>query len=282
MKLGINLLLFGAGLKKDAAAIMENIREIGYSHVEIPVFENNLPRCRELAQIVADCGLTASISSALPAGASLAGSRRELRAAEAFHEMLVESALVMGANPIAGPLYHPVGRMIVPFDRVRLHSRLEESLAVNISPIYTKAGLRFALEPLNRFETNVVNTCADATTLCGNAGEDWLGILTDTFHQHMEEVDSATPLRTLGNRWIHAHASENHRGIAGSGQVAWKNWAPVVLASGPDLVVFESFGPTIPELAAATRTWRDLTGDPFVCARRSFQFLDSLLNTKSL
>ena len=279
MKLGVNLLLFGAGLTGETGGILPRIREMGYAHVEIPVFESNLPRCREVSRIAADCGLTVSVSSALPRGASLAGDEQERRAAAAFHRMLTESALALGAKTIIGPLYHPVGEMIKPCDQARLRQRTAEALTEEIATIYLDAGLRFALEPLNRFETNVVNTCAGASSLCDEVNAEWIGVLTDTFHQHIEEANAVAPLRALGRHWIHAHASENHRGVAGDGQVAWKSWADALATSGPNLVVFEGFGGTVPELAAATRVWRDLTGDPFDCARRSFFFLDSLLNT---
>lgn len=278
MRLGINLLLFGAGLTEETGTILKRVRDIGYTHVEIPVFERNLSRCREVARVAADHGLTVSVSSALPHGASLAGDEGALRAAVAFHRMLVESAVLLGAKMIIGPLYHPVGEMISPCDQVRLQRRVADALAGEIAPLYIGEGLRFALEPLNRFETNVVNTCADAASLCDVAPAGWIGVLTDTFHQHIEESDAVAPLRALGRYWIHAHASENHRGVAGAGQVAWESWAAALSAAGPDLVVFESFGGTVPALAAATRVWRDLTGDPVACARQSFRFLNSLLN----
>lgn len=278
MKLGINLLLFGPLSKGGVPALLQSVREIGFTHVEIPVFERDDALLQVTGQTAAELGLSVSVSSALPSGASLVGPEREMKAAVAHHQLLIDATQAVRADTIAGPLYHPVGEMIVPCDQSQLQARLGEALAGPLDRLYRNAGVRFAMEPLNRFETNVLNTCADAAALCRTVKAPWLGVLSDTFHQHIEEADATTPLSSLGQQWMEAHASENHRGPAGAGQVDWKSWAAMIRASGPNLVVYEAFGQTVPALAAATRVWRDVTGDSLACARRSFDFLNTLLN----
>lgn len=112
----------------------------------------------------------------------------------------------------------------------------------------------------------------------GEARHPALGLLADTFHMHIEERDPAAALRNAAGSIVHFHASENHRGCPGKGQVQWRNVAAALksLDYQGDIVV-ESFGQGIPELAAATRIWRDVTGDPMRLAAEGIGFLKELL-----
>src|SRR3546814_3505949 len=50
-------------------------------------------------------------------------------------------------------------------------------------------GLKIALEPLNRFESDLINTAGDALRLIHDIGHPAAGILLDGFHVNIEEAD---------------------------------------------------------------------------------------------
>ena len=82
-------------------------------------------------------------------------------------------------------------------------------------------------------------------------------MMYDTFHAHIEEADPRAALNPCADVLVHFHASENHRGTPGSGQVDWDTTFAALAEIGYDgWVVIEAFGDSLPELAAATKVWR--------------------------
>jgi D-psicose/D-tagatose/L-ribulose 3-epimerase len=95
----------------------------------------------------------------------------------------------------------------------------------------------------------------------------------DTFHAHIEEK-SVRPLATLGQKLVHVHLSENDRGTPGTGQVRWvETFATLGEIDYDRWVVIEAFGRALPDLAAATRVWRDLFDDPLALCRDGLAFI---------
>src|SRR5581483_6378752 len=82
-------------------------------------------------------------------------------------------------------------------------------------------GIRLAVEPLNRYETDLVNTVEQALALCANVGEENVGLLLDTYHLNIEEKSLGDSIRAAGPRLFHVHACEHDRGTLGSGHVPW-------------------------------------------------------------
>jgi D-psicose/D-tagatose/L-ribulose 3-epimerase len=103
--------------------------------------------------------------------------------------------------------------------------------------------------------------------------------MADTFHMHIEERDPCAALRALGPRCVHLHASENDRGPLGLGQIRWADWISAARSTAAQAVVAECFAGGLAELSAATRIWRDVTGEPWHCATQSLQFLRKILSS---
>jgi D-psicose/D-tagatose/L-ribulose 3-epimerase len=131
-----------------------------------------------------------------------------------------------------------------------------------------------AIEPLNRFETHVINTVADAVRLCREVGSPALKVQVDTFHAHIEEKDSAAAIRAAGPFVGHFHASENDRGVPGTGQVAWDGVFRALKDIGYDgWVTIESFATGIVDLCAAACIWRPIYESAEALARDGLAFL---------
>jgi len=82
-------------------------------------------------------------------------------------------------------------------------------------------GVIIALEPLNRYENHMINTLADAQTLCEQIGSRHLGIAADTYHMNIEEADPAKALIEAGP-WIqHVQLSDSNRLEPGAGHIDW-------------------------------------------------------------
>jgi len=77
--------------------------------------------------------------------------------------------------------------------------------------------VRLALEPLNRYESRLVNTVEDALRVIDRVGGENLGILFDTFHANIEEASPAASLIDTGDRLAHVHLADSNRWVPGFG-----------------------------------------------------------------
>lgn len=96
-------------------------------------------------------------------------------------------------------------------------------------------------------------------------GEGGIGILYNTFHANIEERDPIAALHALhaSGNLSHVHISENDRGTPGRGHAKICETIHALRALGYDqLLAIKAFGRGMPELAAATRVWRDFFASP--------------------
>jgi sugar phosphate isomerase/epimerase len=84
-----------------------------------------------------------------------------------------------------------------------------------------KAGVRLALEPINRFETYFLNRCDQALLLAEAVGPE-CGVCLDTFHMNIEERDLLQALRSARHRLIDVHVADNNRMACGMGSLDWR------------------------------------------------------------
>ncbi len=82
-------------------------------------------------------------------------------------------------------------------------------------------------EPLNRYETNLINTLGDAVTLLTGIGSEHVKILADLYHMNIEEANLADAIRNAGPRIGHVHFADSNRRAAGLGHT---NFLPVISA----------------------------------------------------
>ena len=280
MKFGVNLLLYNGLIGEAEIKLFPLIKEMGFDVVEVPVFEPDKMNLKHIKEAAKESGLLLSVSGALAQGTRLYGDDRLLiKKAQFYLYDLIESAVALGSSMICGPLYKCVGDMdlSMPLEEQRIQ------VAKNLRPVVKKAesvGVTLAYEPLNRFETNLINTVDQGIAFCKAQGSHSAQLLLDTFHMHIEEKDTANALavaieeKCLG----HFHASESDRGVAGSGQVHWERVTKMLKEMGyEDMVVLESFSMKVEEIRTAVSCWRPFYDSPEQFMREGLQFVKSHL-----
>jgi sugar phosphate isomerase/epimerase len=96
-----------------------------------------------------------------------------------------------------------------------------------------KAGVRMALEPLNRFETYFLNRADQALRLAEEVGPE-CGVCLDVFHMNIEEVNMHDAIRKVGKRLVDVHVAENNRLAPGMGKVDWSKLVATLREVGYD------------------------------------------------
>jgi D-psicose/D-tagatose/L-ribulose 3-epimerase len=183
----------------------------------------------------------------------------------------------LGAGFVAGPLYSAVGkaRQLPPEKR-----RAEWELAVQnlhkASQMAAEQGLSLALEPLNRFESDLVNTAEDVVRLVQDINHPAAKVMLDSFHMSIEEKDPGAAIRKAAPYLIHFQVSENHRGIPGTGQTPWGAYRSALQEiEYQGVISIESFTPEVKELAGAVCIWKPFAPDQDTFARQGLSFLQN-------
>ena len=133
----------------------------------------------------------------------------------------IDSCVAVGAEALAGPIYHPVGALVGrgPTDEER--KRCIEGLQA-LAAHAEASGVAVAVEPLNRFETYVMNCQEQASAIVDAVGSEWVGQLYDTFHSNIEKKSIADAIQGGGKRIRHVHVSANDRATPGEDHIDWE------------------------------------------------------------
>jgi len=206
--------------KGDFATNVAKIAGWGYGGVELAVRDPGLVRASELERVVSAHGLSVPAIGTGQAwgeeGLSFTSNDPAVRAAAieriASH---VPLAARLDAIVILGLI-----RGITPDGQT--HEQSMEYLVEAIQHCAAAAegtGVRFALEPMNRYETDLIHTAADGLALIERVGAENFGLLLDTFHMNIEDADIGASIRACGDRIFHFHVADSNRWHPGAGHL---------------------------------------------------------------
>jgi len=265
-------------------SLVDHVRSLGFDLLEVAVEDPALVDVGALKAAAAHAGLKLIICGAFGPDRDLANADPTPRAnAAAYLRTLIDMAAETGSPLVAGPMYSSVGkaRLETEAERAAEWQRAVEGLRAACA-YAAERHVRLALEPLNRFETDMVNVVEQGLRMIADVGSAALGLHLDTFHMHLEERDSAAAIRRAGDRLFHFHACENDRGVPGWGQVHWHAVAGALrdIGYGGDVVI-ESFTPQVASIARAVCIWRPIAPDQDTIAREGLAFLKTLFDLPS-
>ena len=267
MKIGMNMLLWTGHVTEEHVPLLRALKDTGFNGVEVPVFDvSDEAHYRWLAGVLDDIGLERTVVALIPdtAHSPLSPDAAARRGAVEHLTRAIGCAQALGAQAMAGPWFQPLG---VFSGDPPTATELDHCAEVHreVLPAMRAAGITPALEPLNRFEAYLLNTCEQAISYAARIGDGGIGILYDTFHANIEEKDPVAALHALhaSGNLTHVHISENDRGTPGKGHAKIRETIAALKALDyQGWLTIEAFGRALPELAAATRVWRDFFASP--------------------
>jgi len=287
VKFGVNTFNFVSPFRTAAdLPLLDRVKGMGFDLIEIAFEEPATIDAAALADYAAGIDLGVLACGVFGPGRNLVSTDPgERRSAADYLRGLIDAAAQLaptlgGQTPVVGgPMYGAVGK--TPAVDRAARQRERDLAATELRPLAAYAGergVRLAMEPLNRFETDLINVVEQGLEMVDAIGSPHIGLHLDTFHMHLEERDSGAAIRWAGDRLFHLHACENDRGVPGRGQVRW----PGVAAALGDIgysgaVVIESFTPGVTSIARAVCIWRDIAPDQDTIARQGLRFLRELL-----
>jgi D-psicose/D-tagatose/L-ribulose 3-epimerase len=259
MKYGINLYLWADDMHDSLMPVLEELKEIGYDGVEVPIFDLDQAKWKLWATRLDDLGLERTANTVIaPEHNPLSADPAIREAAYQHMQAVVDSCAEVGSSILCGPHQVALGVFTGKGATDEEWKRSVEHLR-RVADYAAGAGVVLAEEVVNRFELYHVNTLDQGIRLVDEVDHPNCKIHLDTFHAHIEEKNPAAAIRRAGNRIAHVHISENDRGVPGTGSVAWDATFSALRDIGYDeWLTVEAFGNFLPNLAAATKIWRPL------------------------
>jgi D-psicose/D-tagatose/L-ribulose 3-epimerase len=263
MKVGMNLLLWTGGVTADHFPLLNKIKAAGFDGVELPVFGGTPAEYKHIRAELDRAGLKCTTVTILTKETNAVSPDAATRQkALDWLKTAVEINHVLGAETMCGPYHSALGEFSGTGPTDDEKKRAADVLRATAEHA-KQANLMLAIEYLNRFECYFLNTAAGARELVRAVNHPNFRAMYDSFHAHIEEKDPAAAIRTIAPVLAHVHISENDRGTPGTGQVNWDATFRTLKEVGYDgWLTIEAFGRALPDLAAATRIWRDLFPSP--------------------
>ena len=258
MKFGMNMLLWTTHVTEADYPHIERIKAAGFDGVEIPLFEGDDAHYKQLGKVLSDLGLGTTAVTVSGEDSSPVSPDPAIRQAAVDNlKQKIDHAQLLSADVLCGPFHQALGVFTGsgPTDEEKAHATEVHRVAADHAQA---AGLKLGLESLNRFECYFVNTMADVVEHVKRVNHPAFGTMYDTFHANIEEQDPIAAYRDHVDHIVHFHVSENDRGTPGKGHVPFLETFRAVRESNYDgWMTIEAFGRALPDLAAATRVWRD-------------------------
>jgi sugar phosphate isomerase/epimerase len=230
--------------KGDFEANVARIASYGYDGVELAIRDPDLVDADELEAVVKRHGLDVPAIGTGQAwgeeGLSFTSDEPEVRRAAIERiKAHVPLAQRFRATIILGLI-----RGITPQGQSHEQSMayLVEALQ-ECSSVAAVEGVRFALEPLNRYETDLIHSAAEGMDLIQRVGAENFGLLLDTFHMNIEEPSIEASIRACAKRIFHFHVADSNRWYPGAGHLDFQSILAVLSETGYDGYVSGEFMP---------------------------------------
>ncbi|NUT41605.1 MAG: sugar phosphate isomerase/epimerase [Thermoactinospora sp.] len=271
MNIGVNTWVWTSPLTDgELAALAPRVAAWGFDVIELPVEQPgdwDPHRARDLLDAL---GLAATVVLVMPPGRDLVASPHVAETQDYLRHCM-DVARIVGSPVIAGPAYTAVGRTwrMSQDDRIKAY----EELRRNLRPVAAHNDVKIAVEPLNRYETSLVNTIEQAL----DALPDEVYLALDTYHLNIEEKDPARAVLAAGDRIAHIQVCGTDRGAPGQDRFDWPAFVSALKTTGYDgPLVIESFTAHNQTIATAASIWRPLAPSQDALAVDGLAFLRTL------
>lgn len=274
MKYGMNLLLWTDDMHDGMLPLLEDLREIGFDGVEVPVFDLDIDKWAKWGKHLDELGFERTAVSVCSEEANPISQDPAIRAKGLENTKLtLECCQAVGASILAGPLHSGLGVFSGKGPTEEEWMWGVENMK-KVSEHANTCGVTLGLEFLNRFETYLLTCTADAVRFVNEVDHPNCKMMYDTFHAHIEEKDVAEAIRSCAQYLVLVHTSENDRSTPGKGAVRWDRTFDTLKEVNYDgWLVIEAFGQALEELAAATKIWRRMFEKEAQLAQEGLGFL---------
>ncbi|MBA2760518.1 MAG: sugar phosphate isomerase/epimerase [Segetibacter sp.] len=276
MQFGASTFIWVSPFDTASFHLVKKVKEIGYDILEVAVEDKDLIDWPALKEMAKDEGLHITISGAFGPDRDISNVDAAVR--ENGLQYIIDCIRIaedMGSPIFTGPVYSAVGKTRIVSDEQKKQERdwcIENLLKA--AEVAASCGVVVGVEPLNRFETDMVNTADQALLIVKEISHKNIKISLDTFHCNIEEKNIPDAIRKVGKELLcHVQGNESDRGTPGTGHLDWKGIKEALAEIDYEgAMVIETFGAPSKELARAACIWRPLANSADELASEGVQF----------
>jgi D-psicose/D-tagatose/L-ribulose 3-epimerase len=280
VRIGMHASLWAPNWDAKAAEIcIPSAAKHGLDVIEIPLLQPDKVDIAHSRALFKQYKIKPTASLCLPPEAR-AG--EEPAKAEKFLMKALEAAHEIGCDILCGVTYSELGYRTGKPPTEKEYKNIAKAL----KPIAKRAGelkMRLGLEPVNRYETHLLNTTEQSLMVLDMIGEKNVTIHLDTYHMNIEEKGVGHGFRLAGKKSSYVHVSESDRGVPGSGTIDWNDTFRALAETNfkGDLVM-EAFVSVPPELASALSVWRPVAKNADEILAKGVPFIKGLARVHGL
>lgn len=283
MRFGINTFLQVSPFTTASTKLFKTYKKWGFQSVEIPIEDPSHIDPVKLKAAAAKAGIAiGSVCACMGPGRDLRGSAADQKTGVTYVKAIIDQAATMGCPRVIGPVYSVVGKAdaVEPAQQKKEFALVVKNLKT-LAKYAERKGIEICVEPLNRFETDFLNTCDQGLKLIKAVKAKNVKLHLDTFHMNIEEKNQAAAIKKAGKLLGHFHACGSDRGTPGNDHI---DWEPIVKAlksvKYKGDIVIESFTTDVKVIARAAAIWRKMEPTRNEIATKGLAFLKQAFGKK--
>lgn len=263
-KLGVHALVWEAGWShEECARAIARTAETGYDFIEAPSLDpSSIDPAFTVKQLDA-AGIGINFSMGLDADTDISsGDPAKAARGKARLTEALAVARDCGATHLCGILHSAFQKNTVPTTAAGVAMACD-TLA-EVAEIAAASNIILGLEVVNRYESNVLNTAAQAVEMIQRIGAPNVKAHLDVYHMNIEESDPVQAIVETAGDIGYFHTGDSHRGYMGSGTVDLQGvFRALVRVGYTGPITFESFSSRVvgQPLEGILGIWRNLWED---------------------
>jgi len=272
MKLGIHAYAWCSRWSNETLDLIDRVKKMGLDFIELPLMVLETFDAKAVSERLKKIELGATTSTVLMEDTDITSDDAKVREnGVKYLKDCVKATHDVGATSFTGVIYSQHVKSVNkrPTEQTwKFSAECLKEVAKYAKPL----GVSLGLEPVNRYETYLINTCEQALKLKDMIDEDNVKIHLDTYHMNIEEKSFYDATKMAGNDLIHYHLCENDRGIPGTGLVDWDHiFKALSEIEYKGYAALESFVDTTDNMI--TWVWRQLAPSGDLLLKQGSEFI---------
>jgi len=277
-KLGVHALVWVGGWShEECAKAIEQTAGLGYDLIEIPALDPKSIDVDFTRRTLEKNKLGVTMSLGLDAASDISsGDPDKVKRGEALLLDALRVARDIGATHVCGILYSAFQKYFVPPTEKGIQGSIDAIRRFCAEA--AKSNITIGMEVVNRYESNVLNTAAQAVDFCKRVGAPNIKVHLDTYHMHIEEADIEAAIIETGPMLGYFHIGESNRGYLGAGSLDFDRvFRGLAKAEYRGPITFESFSSAVVNqpLSGILAIWRNLWTDGRDLAGHAKDFIEA-------
>ena len=280
MILGVHSATFVKNWQEDITPYILKCKEAGFKSVEISLLGQTPESAKEISNLASDLNISLTCTTGLSKEEDISSNDSNIRKnGEEALKRAINMTSIMNSDLLTGVVHSAWGiSNTLGKDKEDKFTNSSTSIK-KISSLLTEQNIRLGIEPLNRYETDFINTVDEGLKLCELIDHPNVGLLLDVYHMNIEEKNICQSIEKAKDKLFHLQVAENDRGIPGTGSINWLEiFNTLKKINYNKNVSLEMFIQANVDTSKDLFTWRNIENDAYDSIVRAFVFLNEHLN----